>query len=127
MAKSGAQRVGMEPLARLLRECMDAQGFTVADLARFTNLDRRHVSQIVNRSDPYKREPSIETMQKLAEIPGLSIDRIALAIAESTGRPVGRPVDIAPISPMRRSAHGMIDQIAEEELPRVLKYLATML
>lgn len=127
MANAGPHRVGMEPLARLVREAMDAADLRVSDVARLTGLHRQHVSQIVNRAEPYTREPEIETMQALALIPGLSIERIALAVAESTGRPLPSAPDLPTMTPMRRSVHAVVDKIAEDDLPRALQILTALL
>lgn len=127
MADRGPHRVGMEPLALLVREAMDAAGLRVADVSRLTGLNRQHVSQIANRADPYTREPSIDTMQKLALIPGLSIERIARAVAESTGRPIPSAPELPAYSPLRRSVHAVVDKIPEDDLPRALQILTALL
>lgn len=128
MASRGPHRVGMEPLARLIRERMDVEGLRVADVARITGLDRRHVSQMINRSEPYVDGPQIDTMQQLAKVPGLDITEIARAVAESTGQPVPTPAaDLAPMTPLRRSVHAVVDKIGEDELPRALQILTALL
>jgi len=127
MANTRAHPPGMEPLARLLREHMEHEGLRVSDLAKATGLDRRHVSGIVNKKTPYKREPEIATMQALAKVPGLSIERIARAVAESTGRPVPPPPAAQSMSALRMSVHGIVDQLAEDDLPRAMKMLAALL
>lgn len=117
----------MEPLARLIREVMDAEGLRVSDMETITGLDRRHLSQIVNRAEPYKREPEIDTMLALAKIPGLSLEQIAEAVARSTGRPLPAAPDPRPLTPMRRSVYAVIDKIPEEDLPRALQILTALL
>lgn len=127
VADRGKHRVGMEPLARLVREAMDAEGLRVTDVARLTELSRQHVSQIVNRAEHYTREPEIETMQALAKIPGLSIAAIAEAVAESTGRPLPAAPELPGWTPLRRSVHAVVDKIAEDDLPRALQILTALL
>ena len=127
MAERRAHFVGMEPLARLVREAMDAGGLRVTDVARITGLNRQLVSQIANRSEPYLREPEIKTMQALAKVPGLSIEAIALAVAQSTGRPLPTTPDFPAMTPMRRSVHAIVDKIAEDDLPRALQILTALL
>lgn len=127
MADDAPHRVGMEPLARLVREAMNVEGLRVADVARLTELNRQHVSQIINRATPYQREPDINTMQALARIPGLSIERIAEAVAMSTGRPLPTAPEMPGWTPLRRSVHAVVDKIAEDELPRALQVLTALL
>lgn len=106
---------------------MDAAGLRVADVAEITGLNRQHVSQITNRAEPYTREPTIKTMQALAKIPGLSVERIALAVAQSTGRPLPVGQELPTITPLRRSVHAVVDKIAEDDLPRALQILTALL
>lgn len=127
MADHRAHRVGMEPLARLVNEAMEVAGLRNADVEQMTGLDRRHVSQIANRRVPYKREPDIATMQALAKIPGLSIERIAEAVAQSTGRPLPAAPELVVLSPLRRSVHAIVDKIDEGDLPRALQILTALL
>lgn len=127
MADHEPHRVGMEPLARLVREAMDVEGLRVADVARTTGLNRQHVSQIVNRAERYRDEPKIETMQALARIPGLSIERIAEAVAASVGRPLPTAPEAPGWTPLRRSVHAVVDKIDEDELPRALQVLTALL
>lgn len=127
MADHGPHRVGMEPLARLVREAMDVEGLRITDVARITGLYRQHVSQIVNRAENYRDEPKIETMQALAKIPGLTIERIAEAVAQSTGRPLPAAPELPTMTPLRRSVHAVVDKIAEEDLARALHVLTAFL
>lgn len=114
----------VEPLARLLRAVRDAAGLKDADIARLTGLNPQHVSQLVNRLEPYKAAPLIRTQQALARIPGLDLSEIAAAIQESTGTQT-RVVDDT-MSRARKHAHSMIDDFSEDELPRVLQVLLAL-
>lgn len=127
MADLGMQRVGMEPLARLVREAMKVEELRVTDVTRLTGLNRQHVSQIINRAAPYQREPEIETMQALARIPGLTVERVAEAVAQSTGRPLPTAPELPGWTPLRRSVHAVVDKIAEDDLPNALTLLTTLL
>jgi hypothetical protein len=125
-----AHAPGVEPLARAVRDAMDAaDNMTPAEAARLTGLKPQHISQILNRTEPYGRLPTISTQQALAKIPGLSAERIARAIFDSTGQPAPTPPDMAQAgsSALRRSVHGLVDQIAEEDLARALKVLSALL
>lgn len=117
---------GMEPLARTVRDAMDAAGLSQAEVAELTKLSPQHIQQIVSRRENYTRPPKIETLQALARIPNLSIEMIAEAVAESTGmpRPAGLVVEM---TPLRRSVHTVVDKIPEDELARALQILTALL
>jgi len=128
MVRGRAHHPGMEPLARVVRDAMDAAGLTQSDVERMTGLDRRHISQIVNRKQNYTRPPSIETLQALAKIPGLDITTIADAIARSTGMPRPPVDELAPkMTPLRVSVHAVVDKIPEDDLARALQILTALL
>lgn len=128
MAEGRSHSPGMEPLARAVRDAMDAAGLDQADVVERTGLTRQHVSQIVNRTQGYGRAPNIATLQALAKIPGLSLQMIADAVARSTGQPRPPADALAPVwSPLRRSVHAVVDKIAEEDLPRALQILVALL
>lgn len=128
VARAGSHPPGVEPLAAVVREAMDAAGLSQSDVERITELDRRHISQIVNRAKNYTRPPTIDTMQALARIPGLSIETVADAVFRSTGQP--RPsvaIDGASMTPLRRSVHAVVDKIPEDDLTRALQILIALL
>lgn len=113
-----------EPLAVLVRGALDAAGITPAEAARLTGLSTQHISQILNRRQRYNRPPTIATMQKLAKLPGLSLTDVQRAVAESAR--IATAAEGESISPVRRSAHAMIEEFAEDELPRVLQVLLAL-
>lgn len=118
----------MEPLATVVREAMEAAGLNQSEVARLTGLNRAHVGQIVNRTTNYNRPPTVDTLQALALIPGLSITTIADAVARSTGQPRPPADDLAPASsPLRRSVHAVVEKIPEEDLNRALQILVALL
>jgi transcriptional regulator with XRE-family HTH domain len=118
----------MEPLASLIREAIDAEGLSQADVMRLTGLKRQHLSQLLNRRERYRsRPPKTETLQALAKVPGLSIERIADAVAESTGMPRPNVDYSAQQTPLRRSVHSVVDKIPEGELNRALQVLVALL
>lgn len=126
MARAAAHPPGMEPVARVVREAMDAAGMNQAAAAKATGLKPQHIEQIVNRKKPYStRPPKIETLQALAKLPGLTRRALDAAVAESTG--IGVVIEVEPISSARRSAHALVDKFPEDQLPRVVQILITLL
>jgi transcriptional regulator with XRE-family HTH domain len=106
---------------------MDAEGLRVSDVARITGLSRQYVSQVVNRVKPYGRAPAPEKLQALAKIPGLSLDDIAKAVAESTGQPLpsADALTATEMTPLRRHVHTVVDKIPEQRLDHLLQVLLT--
>lgn len=128
MARGQAQPPGVEPLAQLVRDAMDASGYTQADVARMTQLSSQLVEQIVNRTKPYGRAPAIKTQQALARIPGLSIESIAEAVLRSTGQPLpALPEHAGDMTPARRNLHAVVDKLPESELDRALQILIALI
>jgi transcriptional regulator with XRE-family HTH domain len=128
MARSQAHAPGVEPLAQLVRQAMDAAGYNQADVARLTGLNAQHVEQIVNRTEPYGRAPTVKTQQALAKIPGLSIEDIAEAILRSTGQPLPTLAEFgATMTPTRRNLHAVVDKLPEAELNRALQILVALI
>lgn len=128
MARVEAHAPGVEPLAQLIRQAMDAAGYNQADVARLTGLHPQLVSQIVNRTKPYGRAPKVETQQALAKIPGLSIKDVAEAILRSTGQPLPELAEFgATMTATRRNLHAVVDKIPEGELNRALQILVALI
>jgi transcriptional regulator with XRE-family HTH domain len=128
MAKDQAHPPGVEPLAQVVRDVMDARGYNQAELAKWTGLKPQHIEQIVNRTKPYGRAPRVDTQEALARIPGLSIEAIAEAVLRSTGQPLppARP-EGAEMSVKRRSLHSIVDKLPDDELDRAMDLLITLL
>lgn len=117
---------GMEPLAQLIRDAMDAEGLSQADVVRITKLKRQHVSQLLNRRVPYTtRPPTIETLTALELIKGLTARSIAEAVARSTG--IGVTTEEAKASANLRTARALLEKFPEDQLPRVVQVLIAML
>lgn len=128
MARTEAHAPGVEPLAQLVRQAMDAAGYNQADVVRLTGLKSQHVEQIVNRIQPYGRAPRVDTQQALAKIPGLSITDIAEAILRSTGQPLPElPEFGTSMTAARRNLHAVVDKIPESELHRALQILVALI
>lgn len=127
MASASAHAPGVEPLARLIRAARDAAGLNDADLARITGLSTQHVSQIVNRQKNYTRPPTVDTLQALQKIPGLSQPDILRAVQESTGLGVSSAAAQVKWTGARRSAHNLIDRFPESRLPGVVQILSALL
>ena len=125
MVDKDAQSSGVEPLRALVQSAMDAAGLIPADVTRLTGISSQNLSLLLRREKPYgSRPPSIDTMQRLEKVPGLSQRAIARAVAESIGLVV--TVDVNDATPLRRSVHNMVDKFPEDELPRVLQILIAM-
>lgn len=115
---------GVEPLAKLLRGTLDAQGLTPADAARITGLSSQLMSQLLNRPTRYARNPPApETQESLAKLPGLMLEDVQEAIIESLGWKAPPKVEQ---DPLRRAMHAIIDQVPDAELPRVLDVLTAV-
>lgn len=125
----GAQPRAVEPLANCVQQALDALGWNAARASKETGISSQHMSQILKRKQPYgSRPPTIETLQKLEKIPGLSQLDILRAVGESTG--IGRPAGESPYlvewSPTRRAVHNIVDKLPEDQLARVAQILMAM-
>lgn len=123
MANNGAHIRYVEPLSKAVKAALDAAGMTPADATRVTGLSSQLLSQILNRRERYTRPPKIDTMQKLARIPGLTITDVARAVSISVGYPLPAEVTGEATSALRRSVHNVIDDFPEEHLSGVLQVL----
>lgn len=125
MAEDDDQTRLVEPLARTVRGALRAANMTQADAVRVTGVSSQHLSQIVNRRKRYSRPPSVATMQRLAKIPGLSVEDVARAVTQSAGIPVS--VELQSASSLRRAVqHNLVDEIPEDQLARVFQVLRAM-
>lgn len=111
-----------------MQQALDALGWKPAEAVRATGISSQHMSQILNRKKPYgSRPPSIETLDALEKIPGLSQLDILRAVGESTG--IGRAAAdpyLVEWSPTRRAVHNIVDKLPEEQLARVAQVLMAM-